>query len=115
MEKWHFFYVTHTYIHLRLLYNKDLHSKQEKNWGNMTSCNQLKDSFLLFLFNLIIVYFVTEKFDLSIDIYIFMKSAFFFNSGSLEKMVETSKFSRKNKAKKFTSNNKNNNKRVRMF
>ena len=44
----------------------------------MTSCNQLKDNFLLIFIHLIIEYFVTEKFDLSIGIYISMKSAFFY-------------------------------------
>ena len=73
-----------------------LHSKKEKNWGNMTSCNQLKDNFFLLLFHLlfhlIIEYFVRERFALSIGIYIPMKSTSFFKSESLEKMVKTSKF-----------------------
>ena len=53
--------------------------KKEKNWGNMTSCNQLKDNFLLLFFHLIIVYFVRERFYLSTGIYISMKSTFFKN------------------------------------
>ena len=40
-----------------------IHSKQEKNWGNMTSCIQLKDNFLLLLFHLITEYLVRERFE----------------------------------------------------
>ena len=55
--------------------NTYLHSKQEKNWGNMTAYNQLKVFFLL-LFHLIIEYFVRVRIDLSIGIYISIKSTF---------------------------------------
>ena len=65
---------------------------QEKDLENMTSFKQLKDNFFLFLFHLIIEYFVRERLELSIGIYISMKSAFFIKSESLEKMVKTSKF-----------------------
>ena len=45
-----------------------------------------------------------------------MKSTFPFKPESSEKMVKTSNLSCKNKTKqKLTSNNKNNNKRIRMF
>ena len=65
--------------------NTYLHSKQEKNWGNMTSCNPHKN-------------FVRERIELFIGIYIYgiyismMKSTFPFNPESSAKMVKTSKF-----------------------
>ena len=55
--------------------------------------------------------FVRERFELSIGIYISMKSTFFTKLESLEKMVKASKFFlAKTKQKKMTSNNKNNKK-----
>ena len=82
----------------------------------MTSCKQLKDNFFFFLFHLIIEYFVRERLELSIGIYISMKSAFFIKSKSLEKMVKTSKFvsqkQNKQQKKKLTSNNKKTNSNV---
>ena len=57
----------------------------------MTYCNQLKDNFFLLLFHLIIEYFVRERFELSIGIYISMKSTIYFKSESLEKMVKKKK------------------------
>ena len=83
----------------------------------MTSCNQLKDNFLLLLFHLIIVYFVRERFHLYIGIYIFMKSTFSFLIKKLRKLAKTPKFvlKKQNKTKKLRSNNKNNKKRIRMF
>ena len=83
----------------------------------MTSCNQLKYYFFLLLFYIEIAYFVRERIKLFIGIFISMKGTFPFKPESSEKMVKTSKFvlqKQKNK-KKLTSNNKNNNKRIRMF
>ena len=80
----------------------------------MTSCNQLKNNFFLLLFYIKIAYFVGERIELFIGVYIFMKSAFLFKPESSEKMVKTSKFSRKNKTNKLTSNNKNNQKRINL-
>ena len=94
---------------VQLIHN--LHSKQEKNWGNMTSCIQLRNNFFLLLFHLIIKYFVRERFELSIGIYVSIKSTLFFKLESLEKMVKTSKFV----YVKNMSNNKNNKKRIQMF
>ena len=91
--------------------NTYLNSKQEKIWENMTSCKQLKNNFFLLLFYIQIAYFVRERIELFIGIYISMKCTFLFSS---EKMVKTSKFvsQKQNKTKKLTSNNKNNNKRI---
>ena len=69
-----------------------MHSKQEKNWGNMTSCKQLKNNFFLLPFHIKIAYFVRERIELFIGIYISMKSTFLFKPESSEKMVKTSKF-----------------------
>ena len=68
----------------------------------MTSCNQLKYYFVLLLFYIKIAYFVREKIELFIDVYISMKSTFLFKPESSEKMVKTSKFvsQKQNKTKK---------------
>ena len=58
----------------------------------MTSCNQLKYYFFLLLFYIKIAFFVREKIELFIDVYISMKSTFPFKPESSEKMVKTSKF-----------------------
>ena len=98
--------------------NTYLQSKQEKNWENMTSFNQPKNNFLLLLFHLIILYFVRERFHLSIGIYISMKSTFLsFNYKAQKNGKNIKIFLTKTKQKKLTSNNKNKNnkKRIRMF
>ena len=78
----------------------------------MTSCNQLRDNLFFLFFQLIIEYFFREIFELSIGIYISMKSTFF-KSESLEKMMKTSKIVlQKQSKKKLTSNNENNKKRI---
>ena len=93
-----------------------MHSKQETNLENMTSyCKQLKNNFFLLLFYIKIVYFVRERIALFIGIYISMKSTFPFKAESSEKMVKKSKFVSKKQNKKLTSNDKNNQKRIRMF
>ena len=68
----------------------------------MTSCNQLKYYLFLLLFYIKIAYFVRERIELFIGIYIFMKSTFVFKLESSEKMVKTSKFvsQKQNKTKK---------------
>ena len=84
----------------------------------MTSCNQLKDNFFLLLFHIIIKSFVRERIELSIGIYISMKSTFFIKLESLKENGKNIKFvsQKQNKTKKkLTSNNKNNKKRIRMF
>ena len=82
--------------------NTYLHSKQEKNWANMTSCNQLKNYFFLLLFYIKIAYFVRERIALFTGIYISMKSTIPFKPESSEKIVRTSKFisQKQNKTKK---------------
>ena len=82
----------------------------------MTSCNQLKYYFFRLLFYIKIAFFVRERIELFHDVYISIKSTFPFKPESSEKMVKTSKLVlQKQKNKKLTSNNKNNNKRIRMF
>ena len=81
----------------------------------MTSCNQLKYYLFLLLFYIKIAYFVTERIELFIGIYIFMKSTFPFKPKSSEKMAKTSKFVSQKQNKKIDVNNKNNNKRIRML
>ena len=68
----------------------------------MTSCNQLKYYFFLLLFYIKIAFFVRERIELFIDVYISMKSTFPFKLESSEKMVKTSKFvfQKQNKKKK---------------
>ena len=68
----------------------------------MNSCNQLKYYFFLLLFYIKIAYFVRERIELFIGIYISMKSTFPFKPESSEKMVKTSKFvsQKQNKTKK---------------
>ena len=68
----------------------------------MTSYNQLKYYLFLLLFYIKIAYFVRERIELFIGIYIFMKSGFLFKPESSEKMVKTSKFvsQKQNKTKK---------------
>ena len=68
----------------------------------MTSCNQLKYCFFLLLFYIKIAFFVRERIELFIDVYISMKSTFPFKLESSEKMVKTSKFvfQKQNKKKK---------------
>ena len=68
----------------------------------MTSCNQLKYYFFLLLFYIKIAFFVRERIELFIDVYISMKSTFPFKPESSEKMVKTSKFvlQKQNKQKK---------------
>ena len=53
-----------------------MHSKQEKIWENMISCEQLKNKFFLLVFYIKIAYFVRERIELFIGIYISMKSTF---------------------------------------
>ena len=50
----------------------------------MTFCKQLKDNFFLLLFYIKIAYFVRERIELFIDIYISMKSTFSFKPESSE-------------------------------
>ena len=71
----------------------------------------------LLLFYIKIAYFVGERIELFIGIFISMKSTFPFEPEGSKKMVKHQNLSRKNKTKqrKLTSNNKNNNKRIRMF
>ena len=57
----------------------------------MTSCLQLKNNFFLFLFRMINVYFVRERFELSIGIYISTENIFHMKLASLNKMVKTQK------------------------
>ena len=61
-----------------------LDSKQEKNWGNITSCKQLKYHFPFLLFYIKIAYFVRERIELFIGMYISMKSTFPFKPESSE-------------------------------
>ena len=56
----------------------------------MTSCNLLKYYFFLLLFY--IAYFVRERIELFIGIYISIKNTFPFKPESSEKMVKTSEF-----------------------
>ena len=65
----------------------------------MTSLSQLKYYFFLLIFHLIIKYFGRERFELSIGIYISMKSTFF-KSESLEKIIKTSKIVLQKQSKK---------------
>ena len=69
-----------------------LHSKQEKIWENMTSCKQLKNILFLLLYYIKTAYFVRERIELFIGLYISMKSTFHFKPESSDKMVKTSKF-----------------------
>ena len=85
-------FISHFLLDYISAINTYLHSKQEKNWGNMTSYNQLKYFFFLLLFYIKIAYFVRERIELFIGIYISMKSTFLFKPESSEKMVKTSKF-----------------------
>ena len=64
-----------------------LHSRQEKNWENMTFCNQLKITNTLLKKGLIfpLVYIFPWKLHISLKVYFFMWR-------SVEKMVKTSKF-----------------------
>ena len=55
----------------------------------MTSCKQLKNNFFLLLFYIKIAYFVRERVELFIGIYISIKSTFLFKPESSEKMVKT--------------------------
>ena len=66
----------------------------------MTSCNQLKYYFFLLLFYIKISYFVRERIELYIGVYISMKSTFSFKPESSEKMVKASKFVSQKKTKK---------------
>ena len=83
----------------------------------MTSCNQLNYYFFLLLFYIKVAYFVRKRIELFIGIYISMKTTFPLTQKAQRKWQKHQNLSRKNKTKqkKLTSNNKNNNKRIRMF
>ena len=82
----------------------------------MTSCNQLKYYLFLLLFYIKIAYFVRERIELFIGIYISMKSTFPLKpESSEEKNIKICLAKTKQNKKKLTSNNKNNDKQIRMF
>ena len=84
------------------------YSKQEKNWGNMSLCNQLKHYSFLLLFYIKIAYFVKERIEFYIGKHISMKNTFPFKLESSKKLVKTSKFvSQKQTKKKRKKTNSN--------
>ena len=76
------------------------YTKRGENFGKMTSCKPSKDNLFLFLFHKINVYFVRERFELSIGIYVSTENTFFMKLASSKKMVKTWKLSRKKQNKK---------------
>ena len=58
------------------------YTQRGENLGKMTSCKPSKDN--LFLFHKINIYFVRERFELSIGIYVSTENTFFYEASKLK-------------------------------
>ena len=93
-EKWFIYHFFKAQLKLNFSVKTSTHllhnyTQRGENLRKMTSCLQLKNNFFLFLFRMINVYFVRERFELSIGIYISTKNIFHMKLASLKKMVKT--------------------------